>query len=105
MKPPVQRRRPAKRRFAPNPVVPKLCLGMRPREALLRPSGFPVVPKRRLGMRPAKRRFAPLTLLAKLCLAALLTLTLPACLRPRPPTPPPRLNQNHHSGPSRLRLL
>ena len=28
--------RPAKRRFASNPVVPKLCLGMRPREALLR---------------------------------------------------------------------
>ena len=32
---------PAKRRFASNPVVPKLCLGMRPREALLRLAASP----------------------------------------------------------------
>ena len=38
--------RPAKRRFAPNPVVPKLCLGMRPREALLRNLN----PRRNLGI-------------------------------------------------------
>ena len=38
--------RPAKRRFASNPVVPKLCLGMRPREALLRNPN----PRRNLGI-------------------------------------------------------
>ena len=38
--------RPAKRRFASNPVVPKLCLGMRPREALLRNLN----PRRNLGI-------------------------------------------------------
>ena len=50
-------RSPCRSPCRPPTVVPKLCLGMRPREALLRPS--PVVPKRRLEMRPAKRRFAP----------------------------------------------
>ena len=58
---------------------------------------YPVVPKRRLGMRPAKRRFAPLPVVPKLCLGmppreALLR-TLPC--RPqaplRPSEPPPQL--------------
>ena len=83
-------------------VVPKLCLGMPPREALLRPlnplrnlrsplrrrpAKNPVVPKRRLGMRLAKRRLANLNP----CLSPLSSALFPPppIKNSKTPSPPP----------------